>query len=221
MPGPNVRVRCGPLFASPVDLVPIADLLAIPPSPSPRRQVWGVVIGSTVLQNELGKRLPPPFLAQFPEGLEIVYAVIPTIPSIQDPVFKLEIQTAFAESLQLLWKVCVPISGLGLLVSLAMKEIPMHAKVDEAWAYDMRRGADGASSEEEGRMMASQSGELGYEAGKRLEMHRMESDGKSSVAVDGAEERERTVTAESGSTALATPATAYKEAMEDEPRRKE
>lgn len=59
-------------------------------------------IGSTVLQNELGKRLPVDYLAQFPEGLEIIYAVIPTIKNIQDPVLEAEVKKAFADSLQLL-----------------------------------------------------------------------------------------------------------------------
>lgn len=120
-------------------------------------------IGSTVLQNELGKRLPADYLAQFPEGLEIVYAVIPTIKNIQDPVLKAEVMKAFADSLQLLCacpslplpvappnrriadthprlaapagRICIPISGAGLIASLLMKGIPLHSKVDAEFGY--------------------------------------------------------------------------------------
>lgn len=59
-------------------------------------------IGSTVLQNELGKRLPADYLARFPEGLEIIYAVIPTIRNIKDPLLQAAVKKAFADSLQLL-----------------------------------------------------------------------------------------------------------------------
>jgi hypothetical protein len=114
-------------------------------------------IGSTVLQNELGKRLPADYLAQFPEGLEIIYAVIPTIKDIKDPLLEAAVKKAFADSLQLLCsssfmrssclhsaadktlsstgRICIPISGAGLLVSLLMRAIPLHSKVDAEFGY--------------------------------------------------------------------------------------
>ena len=42
-------------------------------------QTWGITITSTILQNELKKKLPEAFLSQFPQGLEIAYAAIPII----------------------------------------------------------------------------------------------------------------------------------------------
>lgn len=63
-------------------------------------QTWGVTVGATILQNELSKKLPLDFLAMFPsQGVEIAYAVIPTIPSLSEPL-RTEVREAFAESLK-------------------------------------------------------------------------------------------------------------------------
>lgn len=91
-----------------------------------------MTIGGTVLQNELKKRLPGGFSVQFPAGTAIAYSVIPRIPSLEEPL-KTQVQTAFAESLQVVWQVLVGIAGGGLLLSLAMKPLPLHTQVDEKW----------------------------------------------------------------------------------------
>ncbi|KAN0098036.1 hypothetical protein V8E55_002482 [Tylopilus felleus] len=41
--------------------------------------VWGITIGSTVLQNELAKKLSPSFIASIPQGTAIMYALIPEL----------------------------------------------------------------------------------------------------------------------------------------------
>ncbi|KAJ7641535.1 iron permease [Roridomyces roridus] len=97
--------------------------------------IWGVTIGGTVLQNQLVHRLPSAFLAQFPGGTQIAFEVIPSIKSLPQPL-KDQVRHAFAGSLQVLWNVLAGISGLGLLISLAMKHLPLHTSVDESWGRE-------------------------------------------------------------------------------------
>ncbi|KAJ6591050.1 major facilitator superfamily domain-containing protein [Mycena vulgaris] len=97
--------------------------------------IWGVTIGGTVLQNELTRRLPPAFLAEFPGGTQIAFEVIPSIRDLPQPL-KDEVRHAFAGSLQVLWNVLAGISGFGLLSSLFMKHLPLHTSVDANWGRD-------------------------------------------------------------------------------------
>ncbi|OBZ67783.1 putative transporter C3H1.06c [Grifola frondosa] len=100
--------------------------------------VWGVTIGSTVLQNELKRRVPASFLQKFPGGAAIAYALIPQVPSLPQPL-KESVQVAFAGSLDVLWQVLIGIAGMGLLSSLFMKGLPLHTSLDEEWAMDERK----------------------------------------------------------------------------------
>ncbi|KAF9003179.1 hypothetical protein BDZ89DRAFT_967607, partial [Hymenopellis radicata] len=89
--------------------------------------VWGVTIGSAVLQNELQRRLSrtlPEFFASHPEGS-----------------LRSSVQTAFAESLKVLWEVLIGIAALGWLVSLLMKGLPLHSYTDERWAVKATSGS--------------------------------------------------------------------------------
>ncbi|KAJ6585313.1 MFS general substrate transporter [Mycena capillaripes] len=88
-----------------------------------------------ILQNELTMRLPPAFLAQFPVGTQIAFEVIPSIRDLPQPL-KNEVRHAFARSLQVLWNVLAGISGVGFLVSLFMKHLPLHTSVDTDWGRD-------------------------------------------------------------------------------------
>ncbi|KAH7927166.1 MFS general substrate transporter [Leucogyrophana mollusca] len=100
-------------------------------------QVWGVTIGGTILQNELKKRLPTTFTSEFPEGTAIAYSIIPVIYTLQEPL-KTQVRVAFAESIRVIWRVFIGISGLGLLVSLPMKALPLHTAVDKNWGFDRK-----------------------------------------------------------------------------------
>ncbi|KAJ7437589.1 iron permease [Mycena galericulata] len=102
--------------------------------------ILGVTLGGTVLQNELQKRLPPAFMVQFPQGTAIAYSIIPLIRTLHEPL-KSEIQVAFAESLRVVWQVLIGISGVGLLVSLAMKGLPLHTDVDAKWGIEKQNPA--------------------------------------------------------------------------------
>ena len=115
-------------------------------------QTWGIAISASILQNELKTRLPPAFVAQFPAGVEIAYAVIPLIPGLE-PGLQREVRDAFARSLVVLWEVMIGISGLGLLTVLLMKEIEMRTDVDQQWGLEKEKSDDTrpASSVEAGQ----------------------------------------------------------------------
>lgn len=67
----------------------------------------GIVLGSTVLNNELGQRLPTEFLNTVPGGLKGAYAAIPLITSLAEPL-QTEVRTAFAQSIRVIWLVLIP-----------------------------------------------------------------------------------------------------------------
>ncbi|KAF8800200.1 MFS general substrate transporter [Phlegmacium glaucopus] len=105
--------------------------------------VWGVTLGGAILQNELKQLLPTEFTSQFPQGIEIIYSAIPQIPSLQEPL-KTQVQEAFVQSLQLIWKVLAGLCGLGLLSTFLMEGLPLHSVTDEAWVMQKKeKVADG------------------------------------------------------------------------------
>jgi MFS family permease len=96
-------------------------------------QVWGVAIGGAILTNQLKSNLPSDFLAQFPQGTDIIYEVIPSIGTLSEPLAD-EVRQAFAISLRPVWYTLTALFGLGFIASLFMKDVPMHNYVDEKWA---------------------------------------------------------------------------------------
>ncbi|KAF8554529.1 MFS general substrate transporter [Imleria badia] len=95
--------------------------------------VWGITIGSTVLQNELAKKLPASFLQSVPQGTAVMYALIPELSTLPPQTLS-EVQVAFAESLVVLWRVLAAICGVGLAASLFMQGLPLHTTLDDDWA---------------------------------------------------------------------------------------
>ncbi|KAF8810805.1 MFS general substrate transporter [Phlegmacium glaucopus] len=95
-------------------------------------QAWGITIGATVLQNQLRSRLPQAFLSSLPQGIEISYAAIPQIEGLAEPL-RDQVRTAFADSLDVLWKVMIAIAGVGFISSLVMKEMPLQNITDGTW----------------------------------------------------------------------------------------
>ncbi|GAA5894341.1 hypothetical protein JCM6882_007636 [Rhodosporidiobolus microsporus] len=92
-------------------------------------QVFGIAIGSTVLQNQLAKKLPEAFAAQFGEG-EIAFAAIPYIKALDEPLRNL-VRAAFADSLQVIWQVCIGIAGIGFLLSLPIQQMDLATETDQ------------------------------------------------------------------------------------------
>ncbi|KAL7279441.1 hypothetical protein ACG7TL_007283 [Trametes sanguinea] len=101
-------------------------------------QTWGVTIGATILQNELKRRLPAAFLQQFPDGIEIAYAVIPVIPDLEEPL-RTEVRVAFAESMATIWKVLTGISAAGFVTMLLIREVPMQTYTDDEYGLEQER----------------------------------------------------------------------------------
>ncbi|TFY56617.1 hypothetical protein EVG20_g8862 [Dentipellis fragilis] len=100
--------------------------------------VWGITIGGTILQNGLQKNLPAEFTGQFTESTQIAYAVIPQISNLPQPL-KDEVRRAFADSVRVIWQLLTGISGMGFLVSLAMKGLPLHTSTDQEWSMQDRK----------------------------------------------------------------------------------
>lgn len=105
-------------------------------------QTWGVQVGATILQNQLTKKLPTDFLQQLggSAGGELAYAVIPTVPSLPEPMRSL-VQAAFADSLRTIWYVMTAFSVFGFLLVLGMKELPMHEVTDDEWGMKQKEAA--------------------------------------------------------------------------------
>ena len=113
-------------------------------------KVWGVSIGAAILQNQLAKRLPTQILQTVLAGgkadssnIDLAYSIIPVIRTFQEPL-KHEVRAAFADSLTVIWQVMTGISGMGLLASLWMQDVPIHNQFDDKWDMDShRRSAKG------------------------------------------------------------------------------
>ncbi|KAI0353760.1 iron permease [Trametes cingulata] len=96
-------------------------------------QSWGIVVGGTILQNRLLHDLPPSFTSRFPQGVQIAYAVIPTINSLPEPL-RGQVRGAFARAIQLIWRVMIGVSGVGLLSCFLMEEVELRMdSLDEQW----------------------------------------------------------------------------------------
>ncbi|KAI0784111.1 iron permease [Abortiporus biennis] len=93
-------------------------------------QTWGITIGSTILQNELSKRLPGEFISQFPQGADIVFSLIPKIPTLEESL-RTQVREAFASSMSTVWKTMAGIGGAGIICLFFLEEIPMSGFTDE------------------------------------------------------------------------------------------
>ena len=108
-------------------------------------QIWGITIGGAILQNGLGERLPADFISAFPQGSGVAYSIIPLISGLEEP-FKTQVENAFAESLQTMWRVLIAMAGFAFLVSLAMKHLVLHTSIDKDWAIEENEVAGGDTS---------------------------------------------------------------------------
>ncbi|KAF8837708.1 MFS general substrate transporter [Paxillus ammoniavirescens] len=107
--------------------------------------VWGVTIGSTVVQNELVKRLPSDFTSTIPNGgAGLAYALIPELPLLSATLLT-QVQEAFAGGMMVMWQVLLGIAALGLLSSIPMKGLPLTSSIDEDWAIKRAPNADTSS----------------------------------------------------------------------------
>jgi hypothetical protein len=98
-------------------------------------QIWGVTAGGAIIQNELKKKLPASFLTQFPQGVEIAFETIPTIPSLTQPL-KDEVRNTFGIALKVVWQFVLGVSVAGLLCTIGMRQLQLHTKIDEDWGRE-------------------------------------------------------------------------------------
>ncbi|KAL7279432.1 hypothetical protein ACG7TL_007274 [Trametes sanguinea] len=105
---------------------------------------WGVTISAAILQNELKRRLPAAFLQQFPDGVEIAYAIIPLIPNLEEPL-RSEVRIAFAESMATIWKALAGISAAGFVATFLLREVPMQTYTDEKFGLEGQRERQGGA----------------------------------------------------------------------------
>ena len=112
-------------------------------------QTWGIAIGASILQNELSSRLPADFVARFPQGVEIAYAVIPEIAKLE-PALQQEVRDAFAASMATVWKAMIGFSAAGFLTLFLLREVPMQKHTDEKYGLE-GAAADAAEGRKEGK----------------------------------------------------------------------
>lgn len=112
-------------------------------------RTFGITIGTTILQNGLLRELPKDFLAQFPSGAEISYAIIPKINTLPEPL-QSQVKAAFGVSISHIWYFVIGLGGLGLLLTLPMQALELHLVTDENWGFEERVEAEGTGDVEKG-----------------------------------------------------------------------
>ena len=92
-----------------------------------RWKIWGVTIAGTVLQNRVQARLPQSVKDTLPGLSNVVYAVVPLIPRMQEPA-KSAVRRAFADALRTVWLILIGVAAVGFAASLGMKALPLHTQ---------------------------------------------------------------------------------------------
>lgn len=109
-------------------------------------QVFGIVIGSTTLSNQLKTRLPIEYLASLPGGPGSAYSHITEISSLSEPL-RSQVRIGLSDSIRYIWIVMIAFSVLGLALSFLQKAMPLSAVTDEAWG--LAPGKESLTSESE------------------------------------------------------------------------
>lgn len=107
-------------------------------------QVFGIVIGSTTLSNQLKKRMPAEFLASLPGGPGTAYSHITEISSIPEPL-RTQVRIGLSDSVRYIWIVMIGFSAAALALSLIQKPMPLNGTTDEAWGLVQKK--DGTEEE--------------------------------------------------------------------------
>lgn len=76
----------------------------------------------------------------------MTYSVIPLIPELSDTL-QANIRVAFAESIQLIWRIMIGFSAAGLATCLLMREVQLKVSMDETWG--LKEGEFGVREESE------------------------------------------------------------------------
>ena len=84
------------------------------------------------MQNELKKNLAALFVALFPQGVEVAFATIPIIPTL-DSALRDEVKSTFGEALKVVWQMVLGISIVGFFFSFGMRKLQLHTYIDMDW----------------------------------------------------------------------------------------
>jgi hypothetical protein len=90
------------------------------------------------LQNGLKSRLRLDFLAQFPSGTDISYAVIPIVKTLPEPL-QSQVKAAFAGSISNIWLWVVGLGGAGIIATLPMQQMALTSSLDDAWGLEYEK----------------------------------------------------------------------------------
>ncbi|BGP26001.1 major facilitator superfamily protein [Rhodotorula toruloides] len=115
-------------------------------------QVFGITVGSTILQNQLAKKMPQEYAAQFGGRGDAAFAAIPLIKDLPEPL-RTAVRAAFSDSTRTIWLFCLGITAVGLVISLLMKDIPLATETDEEnWGLKEREKEVKEGKAEEGKV---------------------------------------------------------------------
>lgn len=95
-------------------------------------QVFGIVVGSATLSNQLKRQMPAEFLQSLPGGPGSAYSHITQIASIPEPL-RSQVRAGLSDSIRYIWIVLIAFSAWGLFWSFFQKPMPLNATTDEAW----------------------------------------------------------------------------------------
>ena len=98
-------------------------------------------------------------LVTIPQGEDYAYNLIPQIPNFE-PTLQSEVRLAFAESLQVVWRVLLIFSGVGMVSMVLMKAIPLSTTTSR------ERGIESSSSSSEGHEQGPEMTERQIEEGR-------------------------------------------------------
>ncbi len=101
-------------------------------------------------------RLPQAIQDSLPGINNIAYAIVPLIPSLEEPEKDI-VRKAFAQSLVTLWRMIIAVGGVGLLASLPMRGFPLHTQTDERYALQVQPEVDGSRENQAERSFCSTS----------------------------------------------------------------
>lgn len=108
-------------------------------------QVFGITIGSVVLTNQFGERLPQELISQLPGGVAAAYSAIPEIASLPEPL-RSATRVAFSDSIRTIWFVLIGFAVAGFVCSLFIKALTLNATTDEQWGIKEKASEENASA---------------------------------------------------------------------------
>jgi hypothetical protein len=102
-------------------------------------QTFGIVLGDSILQNELLHRLPLTFTSNLPGGASSAVTSVAQIASLPEPL-RTQVRVAFADGCRVVWIAMIPLAVVGLATSLGLKGLPLHEETDAEFGMVDNKG---------------------------------------------------------------------------------